>query len=81
MESSHELPSSSSDELLALLVDERWYDVVLMEGRYFYLNSLDSITADKADLSVAALLRLSWSELQGNQPFDSGLEIPITWVG
>jgi hypothetical protein len=62
-------------------VYERWDDIILVEGRYFYLYSLDSITTDKANLSVAALLRLSWPELQGDKPFDSRLQIPVVWVG
>ena len=80
LERRHQLPPPPGDELFALLVDERWDDVVLVEGGNFNLDSLDAVAADEADLGVAALLRLRWSKLKGDEPLDPRLEVPVVWV-
>lgn len=80
LERRHQLPSPPGDELLTLFVDERRDDVVLVEGRNFDLDSLDAVATDEADLGVAALLGLGRSKLQGDEPLDPGLEVPVVWV-
>ena len=70
MEGGDELATASGDQLLALFEDERWHDVVVMQGGHLDLHPLDSVSTDEADLGIPALLPLWLAQLQGNQPLD-----------
>jgi len=43
------------DHLLALFVDVRRYEIIVVASRYFDLDSLDTVTADEAHLSSFSL--------------------------
>ena len=77
LEGDNELTTSSGDQLLAFLEDERRHDVVVVQGRHLDLYSLDPIPTDEAGLCVPTLLRRGLSELEGDQPLDLGLEVRI----
>jgi hypothetical protein len=70
LKSGNKFSTASSDQLFTFLKDERWYNIVMMQSGYFDLYPLNSISADKTDLSIPALLPLWLSQLKSNQPLD-----------
>jgi len=80
LEGGNQLAASSSDQLLALLEDERWHNVVMVQCWYLNLHPLNAVATDEANLCVSALLLLRLAELEGNQPLNLGLDFRILWV-
>ena len=80
LEGSDQLTAPSCDQLLALLEDEGWHNVIMVQGWDLNLHSLDPIPTDVACLRVPALLPLRLAELQGDQPLHLGLEVRILGV-
>ena len=80
LEGGDELAASSSDQLLALLEDKRWHNVVMVQGWYLNLHPLDAVATDEANLCVSALLLLRLTELEGDQPLNLGLDFRILGV-
>lgn len=80
LENGDKLSTPGCNELFALLEDEWRDDIIVMQSRHFNLNSLYTISANEANLSVSPLLPLRLSEFEGNKPLDLGLNLWILWV-
>ena len=79
-ERGYQLATSLSNELLTFFHDERRYDVVMMEGWNFDLNSFDSVAGHVSHLSVSTAGELRSSELESNDPFDLRFDSWVLWI-